>query len=110
MGSAIMSDEIIFKEGQRFSFVITNKLVLPGTDEANLILLGPDRKKYLLAEQYYENYHLKIGQTIVCTIDKINCSGKIFLEPDHPYYKIGERYDFLVLRLAERENFLARLS
>lgn len=103
-----MSDEIIFKEGQRFPFVITNKLALPGTDEVNLILLGPDQKKYLLPEQYYENYHLKVGQTIICTIDKINCSGKIFLEPNHPYYKIGERYDFLVLRLAEQENFLGK--
>lgn len=105
-----MSEEIIFKEGQRFPFVIANKLVLPGTDEANLILLGPDKKKYLLPEQFYENYHLKIGQTVVCTIDKINCSGKIFLEPDHPYYKIGERYDFLVLRLAEQENFLGKVQ
>lgn len=103
-----MSEEIIFKEGQRFPFTIKNKLVLPGTDEANFILLGPDQKKYLLPEEYYENYHLKIGQTILCTIDKINCSGKIFLEPDHPYYKIGERYDFLVLRLAEQENFLGK--
>lgn len=109
-GWSNMSDGIIFKEGQRFSFVITNKLVLPGTDEINLILLGPDQKKYLLPEQYYENYHLKVGQTIFCTIDKINCSGKIFLEPDHPYYKIGERYDFLVLRLAEQENFLGRVQ
>ncbi len=103
-----MPDEIIYKEGQRFQFQITNKLVLPGTDEANFILLGPDKKKYLLPEQYYENYHLLVGQTITCTIDKVNCSGKIFLEPDHPYYKIGERYDFLVLRLAEQENFLGR--
>lgn len=103
-----MPDEIIYKEGQRFPFVIVNKLVLPGTDEPNFILLGPDQKKYLLPEQFYENYHMKVGQTIVCTIDKINCSGKIFLEPDHPYYKIGERYDFLVLRLAEQENFIGR--
>jgi hypothetical protein len=103
-----MPEEIIYREGQRFQFVITNKLVLPGTDEANFILLGPDQKKYLLPELFYENYHLKIGQTIICTIDKINCSGKIFLEPDHPYYKLGERYDFLVLRLAEQENFLGK--
>jgi len=103
-----MSDVHIFKEGQRFPFTITNKLVIPGTDEVNLILLGPDKKKYLLPEQFYENYNLKVGQIIPCTIDKINCSGKIFLEPDHPYYKIGERYDFLVPRLAERENFIGR--
>lgn len=101
-----MSKDIVYKEGQRFPFVIVNKLTLPGTDEVNFILLGPDQKKYLLPEESYQNYHLKTGQTITCTIDKINCSGKIFLEPDHPYYKIGERYDFLVMRIAEQENFL----
>jgi hypothetical protein len=101
-----MSKDIIFKEGLRFPFVIVNKLTLPGTDEVNFVLLGPDQKKYLLPEESFRNYHLKTGQTIQCTIDKINCSGKIFLEPDHPYYKIGERYDFLVLRIAEKENFL----
>jgi hypothetical protein len=103
-----MAEEIIFKEGQRFQFSITNKLTLPGTDEVNFILTGPDQKKYLLPEQFYLNYHLKVGQIIFCTIDKINCSGKIFLEPDHPYYKIGERYDFLVLRITEQENFIGK--
>ena len=103
-----MPEEIIFKEGQRFLFTITNKLVLPGTDEVNFILTGPDQKKYLLPEQFYLNYHLNVGQSVHCTIDKINCSGKIFLEPDHPYYRIGERYDFLVLRITEQENFIGK--
>ncbi len=103
-----MADEIIFKEGQRFQFTISNKLVLPGTDEVNFILIGPDQKKYLLPELFYVNYHLKIGQVINCTIDKINCSGKIFLEPDHPYYKIAERYDFLVLRITQTESFIGK--
>jgi len=101
-----MSEENILKEGQRLSFVITNKVTLPGTDEVNLILLGPDHKKYLLAEQYYGPYNLSVGQTINCSVDKINCSGKIFLEPDHPYYKVGERYNFRVLRITSQENFL----
>ena len=87
-------------------FQIANKLALPGTDEINFILVGPDQKKHLLGEQDYTLYNLKVGQTITCTVDKINCSGKIFLEPDHPYYKIGERYDFLVLRISEQETFM----
>jgi hypothetical protein len=103
-----MPEEIVFKEGQKFQFIISNKLNLPGTDEANWILIGPDQKKYLLPAEYYTNYNLKIGQQIQCLVDKINCSGKIFLEPDHPYYKIGERYDFLVLRISEQENFLGK--
>jgi len=101
-----MSEQIVYKEGLKYPFVIINKLVLPGTDEVNFILLGPDQKKHLLPEQDYILYNLKVGQSISCTIDKINCSGKIFLEPDHPYYKIGERYDFLVLRISERDDFI----
>jgi len=105
-----MPGQVNYKEGQKFPFVITNKLTLPGTNEVNWILLGPDQKKYLLPEQFYLNYNLKTGQQITCTIDKINCSGKIFLEPDHPYYRVGERYDFLVLRISEQEDFLGKLQ
>ncbi|MFO7617862.1 MAG: hypothetical protein R6V75_11485 [Bacteroidales bacterium] len=101
-----MTSGFQYKEGQRLPFLIANKLALPGTDEINFILVGPDQKKHLLPEQDYALYNLKVGQSITCTVDKINCSGKIFLEPDHPYYKIGERYDFLVLRISEQETFM----
>jgi len=105
-----MSEETIFKIGQRLSFDITSKITLPGTEEVNFILLGPDQKKYLLPEQYFTKYGLQVGQTINCSVDKINCSGKIFLEPEHPYYKVGERYDFLVVRISEQKDFLGKLQ
>ena len=50
------------------------------------------------------NYHLKTGQTINCRIDKINCTGKIFIEPEHPYYKLGEIYEFPLVRIEKKNN------
>jgi len=93
-------------EGRKYLFEILNKVELPGTSEKNFILVGPDGKKYLLPEENYVNYELRTGQKIQCVVDKINCSGKVFLEPDHPYYRVGERYDFLVVRTDERESIL----
>jgi len=98
--------EVKLVEGKRYEFEILNRVELPGTSERNFILLGPDDRKYLLPEENFVNYDLRVGQKILCTVDKINCSGKVFLEPDHPYYRVGERYDFLVVRIDQRESLL----
>ena len=101
-----MISDFEYKEGQRLPFQVVNKVVMPGTDEEHFVLVGPDERKHLLPEKDYALYNITVGQTITCTVDKINCSGKIFLEPDHPYYKPGERYDFLVLRLSYQQTFM----
>jgi len=103
-----MPEENTFTEGQKFQFTISGKITLPGTGEGNWILTGPGQKKYLLTEKYYTHYQLHTGQLIRCLIDKINCSGKIFLEPDHPFYAVGEKYDFPVLRISEPEHFTGK--
>ncbi len=48
----------------------------------------------MLLTRYYKKFDFKLGQTIQCRIDKINCNGKIYLEPEHPYYKLGDTYGF----------------
>lgn len=103
-----MPEEITFTEGQKFQFTISGRINLPGTGEGNWILTGPGQKKYLLTEKYYTHYQLQTGQRLRCLIDKINCSGKIFLEPDHPFYTVGEKYEFPVLRISEPENFIGK--
>jgi hypothetical protein len=52
--------------------------------------------KQLLKAEFYDKYNLQIDQYINCRIDHINCSGRIFLEPEHPFYKEGEVYDFII--------------
>ncbi len=90
---------IILKQACSYKFIIHKKLELTGDNNIQYILVGPADKKYLLNGEFYTHYNLKIGQEINCRVDKINCSGQIFLEPDHPHYNIGESYMFPVKEL-----------
>lgn len=73
-------------------------------DEAYYILEEPFGRKHLLAAEYYGDYNFNIGATINCRVDKINCSGKIFLEPEHPHHKRGESYDFKINNISIKSN------
>jgi hypothetical protein len=53
---------------------------------------------------HYKHYNLQSGQTINCKIDKINCSGKIYLEPENPIYKEGKIYDFEFIKISDHVN------
>jgi hypothetical protein len=59
-----------------------------------LILIDEFNNKHLLESEFYNDYNLEIGKTYNFRVDKINCKGKIFFEPEHPVYKIGECYEF----------------
>ncbi len=71
------------EEGKTYMFNAVKSVELPG-GEANLMLIGPDGRKYLLPLTYYKGYDLVSPGPVKCKIDKINCSGKVFLEPANP--------------------------
>jgi len=85
-----------FEEGQEYDFTVNSRVQLPPDDDFFLILISPFQTRHLLAEKNYLHYNLYPGQKIRCRIDKINCAGKIFLEPQHPVYKENNVYDFPV--------------
>jgi hypothetical protein len=60
--------------------------------------------KHFMPAGYYSNYSLKAGDKISCRIDRINCTGRIFLEPKHPLYKEGESYSFELLSYSKADN------
>lgn len=91
----ITFDEMKLEEGKIYNFYALKIIELPGGD-ANLLLRGPDGCRYLLPLDHYSGYHLHVNSEIQCKVDKINCNGKVFLEPEHPLYREGERYDFTV--------------
>ena len=95
--------KIKIKQGKSYPFKISGLIVLPNGNEC-FILIDPNKVKHLLETKHYLNYKLKPGQTINCRIDKINCTGKIFIEPEHPYYKLGEIYKFPLVRIDRNEN------
>ena len=83
-------------EGNEYEFLVEKEIDSPD-GERRYVLSGPDRKKYLIPENLYKTYSISVGSIIICRIDKINCKGKIFLEPRNPFYKEGESYNFEVI-------------
>jgi len=95
--------KVILSEGNLFPFRILNLIQLQ--DNAwYYVLQDINGLKHFMPAKYYNNYGFKIGNEILCKIDKVNCTGRIFLEPENPYYKEGEIYYFEVLSYSEKEN------
>jgi hypothetical protein len=91
------------EEGRYYKFKAIKTILLPDTSES-LILHGPDGKRYLLALSPYVHYNLKNKAEVVCKVDRINCTGKVFLEPEHPIYKEGEYYPFIIDSMHHNEE------
>lgn len=91
-------------EGRNYRFTVIKTTVLHGDDRTFFVLEDPFRNRHLLPADHYENHNLEPGKSILCHIDKINCDGKIFIEPEHPCYKIGKTYDFEFIRYEKRIN------
>ncbi|NSW46298.1 MAG: hypothetical protein HPY79_10845 [Bacteroidales bacterium] len=88
------------KEGKAYIFFVEKILKLP--DDDYFVLVDEWNRKYLLTQKFYKNYNIEIGKKITCYVNKINCNGKIFLEPEHPIYKVGNIDIFIITKLEER--------
>lgn len=88
----------MFKEGEWYYFTIVKAIDIPQKG-LHYLLSYESGRKLLMQAQYYVKYALGEGTTIRCRIDKINCTGQVFLEPEHPIYKIGKHYRFPVKRI-----------
>lgn len=90
------------EEGAEFFFTVEKIINLAGTEY--FILLAEFDKKYLMPTKNYEEYNFKIGNKIKCKIDRINCNGKVYLEPECPLYKVGDTDIFTLTDKEERET------
>ncbi|MCX6256341.1 MAG: hypothetical protein NTW49_00325 [Bacteroidia bacterium] len=101
-----------FREGEYYRFIIDKTVLMPDHEEYYLFK-DHFNNKHLILKNLYADYHFFPGQFVQCRIDKINCSGKIFIEPQNPYYESGNRYLFpvkasssLVNSFGDKENLL----
>ncbi len=78
--------------------------MLPPDDEEFLILNSKFGSRHLLKYEPYKNYGLKKNTEVNCRIDKISCSGKMYLEPEHKDYKEGSIYSFRISAYEEMLN------
>lgn len=87
----------MLKEDHKYDFKVIRLVNLP--DNSKFWLLthsGKDR--YLFPLKYYHDYNIQEGCVISCLVDKINCTGKIYLEPEHPFYQAGIVYTFRFIK------------
>ena len=91
------------EEGQQYTFEVTGITELEDRGTC-FVLKDPFGYKHLLTKEVYEDYHIEPGTSISCHVDKINCDGKVFIEPEHYYYKPGEIYSFDFLNFVNQVN------
>ncbi len=88
-------------EGKTYPFLILKFVSLePG--EEWMVMQEPRGYKILVPLKYYTTYGFEPGQTVLCRVDKINCNGRMFLEPRHPVYEEGKVYAFELVEKAFR--------
>ncbi len=92
-------------EGRVYPFHVLKTVSLGPTDDW-YVLKDPQGYKILLSKSLYAHYGIAPGMDISCRVDKINCNGKIFLEPEHPIYKEKEVYTFNVVCAGHRKDIL----
>jgi len=89
--------------GMWLDFMVISKVILQDGKEY-LILEDPNGLRHFLEAGLFAGYPLTVGKKINCKVDHINCTGRIFLEPQHPHYIIGKRYFFPIRSLIEEEG------
>jgi len=95
--------KVRLKVGMWLEFIILSRITLQDQKEY-FILQDPNGVRHFMEASLYEGYSLDAGKTVNCKVDHINCTGRIFLEPDHPHYVIGECYFFPIRSLTEKEG------
>ncbi len=92
-------------EGRSYPFHIL-KVISLAPDEEWFVMQDPNGYKILVPKDFYHQYGFTPGQTITCRVDKINCNGRMFLEPSHPHYTEGNIYDFELVNKGRRKNII----
>lgn len=88
------------KVGNDYIFKKIKETVIAG--EEFLIVEDPFGDRHMIPMRVYKDYEIDKSDTIKCYVDKINCRGQIFLEPEHPYYKRGSVHDFKYIKKDHR--------
>lgn len=87
-----------FEVGAWYSFNISGLTSILDKGEC-YVLTHESGRKMLLKASFYTKYHFFIGQKIECRIDKVSCTGQVFLEPKHPIYSEGNFYSFPLIKV-----------
>jgi hypothetical protein len=94
----ICSGAVKIEEGSVLFFKVLNLVKLQDNRDY-YILEDPNGVKHFIDAETYANYGIKVGGKLKCKVAKINCTGRILLEPMHPIYIEGQTYFFTIIDL-----------
>lgn len=80
-------------EGEVYPFQVLKKTLIPEEGEF-FLLRHQSGRRLLIPEKPYTFYGIEPGTTVNCKVDKVSCTGKVYLEPLHPVYTEGKEYEF----------------
>jgi hypothetical protein len=92
----LQEDKVKLLEGFEYLFQVLDLVRLQDQNEY-FLLADPNGMKHFLEASPYYSYNIPNPGKINCTVSKINCTGRIFLEPSHPFLKTGYYYRFRIL-------------
>ncbi len=80
-------------EGHYYPFIYVKCVSL---EDNNLYMILEDQYgiRHFVEHEHYKNFGITLNSEVNCLVAKINCTGRMYLEPEHPVYKIGEEYFF----------------
>ena len=90
------NEEKKLKEGDVLSFSYI-RLIQLSDGEDYMVFEDPFGIRHMVPYSYYRKYPVQPGMEIVCRVDRINCTGRVFLEPEHPFYTSGKNAAFSVI-------------
>ena len=89
-----MENKFKLKEGNIYDFKVIKHILMPPDEEEHIIVQDEFAFRFLLKQKHYPDTNFVDGESITCRVDKIGCNGKIYLEPENAFYKLGQYYDF----------------
>ena len=91
--SKFIDKTLLLKVGIEYDLEITRIIKIPDSED---YFVGRDKNglNHLIPVVHYINYNIKPGDIIKCRLDRINCQGRFYFEPEHPVYKKGKSYYF----------------
>lgn len=98
------SDKTFLLEAGRQYDLKIHKMLHLADNQSYYVGIDKNGLKHLVPEHYYKHYDIKPGDIVKCRLDRINCLGRFFFEPEHPFYKRGEIYHFALKSLSKRNS------
>ncbi len=85
-----------YTEGRYLKFTVTGHIISE-SGQRFFVLLSRFKNRLLIPSDTYESFGIMIGVKVKCRVDKINCSGRILLEPMHGHFVANYRYPLKVV-------------